>query len=116
MFAREHDTALRAVQPIRQRVEIWLHVLGRRGRHLPVGRRVDAARTDVRGEDVGGHPRQGPAPVDVDLLAERVAHPGLPVVGENAVLAEDALSDTLGQGRTEDLEPVLLADALVPPA
>jgi len=41
---------------------------------------------------------------------------GLPIVREGAVLADEPLGDSLGQRGTEDLQPVLATDALIPAA
>ena len=64
----------------------------------------------------GAGPGQGAAPVDENLLAERMIHPRLPVVGKEAVLPDDTLGYIFGQVGAEYLELVFLADALVPAA
>ena len=45
-----------------------------------------------------------------------MADAGLPVMGEHAVLANDAFGDLLSQIGAVNLKLVLLADALIPPA
>ena len=63
-----------------------------------------------------GRTGQGAAAVDEDLLAEGMVYASFPVVGEQAVFAEDAFGYPFREVGAENLELVFLADALVPAA
>ena len=115
--AREDHAALGAVDAVRQGVQVRLHVLGLGGGDLQPSPEKTLPGPTSFANTSGGFLGRVPAAVLVKLLAGRVLHAGLPVVGEKAaVLPQDVVGELLGRRRPVDLQPVLPADALVPPA
>ena len=115
-IAGEDDASLGGVHPVGEGIKPGLDMLGGSGGNLPVGPAEHLSRSHVLSRHRRRGPGQGAAPVHEDLLAQGVVDPGFPVVGEQAVFAKDTLGYLLSEVRAENLEPVLLPDALVPAA
>ena len=114
--AGENYAPFRRIHPVGQGIQPGLDVLGGGGGYFPVRAAEHLAGPHVPSVHRRRRPGQDAAPVDENVLAQGVVDPRLPVVGEQAVFAQDALGYPLGQVGAEDLELVLFADALVPAA
>ena len=93
--AGENDAAFFRIDTVGEGVEPGLDVLGGSGGHLPSWSAEHGTGAYVPGGHRWGRTRERPAAIDEDLLAEGVVHAGLPVVGEETIFTEDALSNFL---------------------